>query len=83
LLGNASGFGQALVAEERKSLLCDDTGIPHLFLEVGKNRSVRGELLEQIKEGVAMGLRQPPGRPMAIMGDDDNCIDQSGGLNPE
>ena len=30
----------AIVAEERRSPLCDDTGIPHLFLEVGKNRSV-------------------------------------------
>ena len=44
----------ALVAEERHSPLCDDTGIPHLFLEVGKNKAVTGELLEQIKEGVAM-----------------------------
>lgn len=83
MLGNASGVGQALVAEEGKGPLCDNTGIPHLFLEIGKNRSVRGELLEQINEGVAMGLRQLPGRPMAIMGDDDNRIDQSGGLNPE
>ncbi len=73
----------ALVAEERKSPLCDDTGIPHLFLEVGKNRAITGELLEQIKEGVAMGLRQLPGRPMAIMGDDDARIDQSGGLSPD
>lgn len=73
----------ALVAEERRNPLCDDTGIPHLFLEVGKNRSVTGELLEQIKEGVAMGLRQLPGRPMAIMGDDFARIDQSGGLNKD
>lgn len=73
----------ALVAEERRSPLCDDTGIPHLFLEVGKNRTVTGELLEQIKEGVAMGLRQLPGRPMAIKGDDDARIDQSGGLNED
>jgi fumarate hydratase subunit alpha len=73
----------ALVAEERRSPLCDDTGIPHLFLEVGKNRSVTGELLEQIKEGVAMGLRQLPGRPMAIKGDDYARIDQSGGLNED
>ncbi len=71
----------ALVAEERRSPLCDDTGIPHLFLEVGKNRAVTGELLEQIKEGVAMGLRQLPGRPMAIKGDDYARIDQSGGLD--
>lgn len=73
----------ALVAEKNRSPLCDDTGIPHLFLEVGKNKVVTGELLEQIKEGVAMGLRQLPGRPMAIMGDDYHRIDQSGGLNPD
>lgn len=73
----------ALVAEERRSPLCDDTGIPHLFLEVGKNKAVTGELLEQIKEGVAIGLRQLPGRPMAIKGDDYARIDQSGGLNED
>lgn len=73
----------ALVAEERRSPLCDDTGIPHLFLEVGKNRSVSGEMMQEIMEGVEMGLRQLPGRPMAIMGDDNARIDQSGGLNPD
>ena len=73
----------ALVAEERRSPLCDDTGIPHLFLEVGKNRSVSGEMMQEIMEGVEMGLRQLPGRPMAIMGDDYARIDQSGGLNPD
>lgn len=73
----------AIVAEERRSPLCDDTGIPHLFLEVGKNRSVTGEMMQEIMEGVEMGLRQLPGRPMAIMGDDDARIDQSGGLNPD
>lgn len=73
----------ALVAEKKRSPLCDDTGIPHLFLEVGKNRVVTGEVLEQIKEGVAMGLRQLPGRPMAINGDDYARIDQSGGLNED
>jgi len=73
----------ALVAEERRSPLCDDTGIPHLFLEVGPDRNVSGELLQQIQEGVAMGLRQLPGRPMAIKGDDYARIDQSGGLNED
>ena len=73
----------ALVAEDRKSPLCDDTGIPHLFLEVGKNRSVSGEMMQEIMEGVEMGLRKLPGRPMAIMGDDYARIDQSGGLNPD
>lgn len=73
----------ALVAEENRSPLCDDTGIPHLFLEVGKNRVVTGELLEEIKEGVRQGLRQLPGRPMAIKGDEYARIDQSGGLNED
>lgn len=73
----------AIVAEKRRSPLCDDTGIPHLFLEVGSSRSVTGELLEQIKEGVALGLRKLPGRPMAIKGDDYARIDQSGGLDED
>ena len=73
----------ALVAEKNRSPLCDDTGIPHLFLEVGKNRVVSGELLEDIKEGIRQGLRQLPGRPMAIKGDDYARIDQSGGLDED
>jgi len=73
----------ALVAEERRSPLCDDTGIPHLFLEVGPNKAVTGALLEDIKEGVRQGLRQLPGRPMAIKGDDYARIDQSGGLDED
>lgn len=73
----------ALVAEERQGPLCDDTGIPHIFLEVGKNKSVTGELLEQINEGVRLGLQRLPGRPMAIKGDDYARIDQSGGLDED
>ena len=73
----------ALVAEDRLSPLCDDTGIPHLFLEVGPSRSVSGELLQQIQAGVALGLRRLPGRPMAIKGDDMQRIDQSGGLDAD
>lgn len=73
----------AIVAENNRGPLCDDTGIPHLFLEVGPNRQVTGELIEQIHAGIEKGLRELPGRPMAIMGDDMNRIDQSGGLNPD
>ena len=73
----------AMVAEKRRSPLCDDTGIPHLFLEAGPSRSVTGELLRQIQEGVAIGLRTLPGRPMAIKGDDYARIDQSGGLDED
>lgn len=73
----------ALVAEDRRSPLCDDTGIPHLFLEVGKKRVFTGEMMEAIQTGIREGLRRLPGRPMAIMGEDDQRIDQSGGLDPD
>lgn len=73
----------ALVAEKNHGPLCDDTGIPHLFLEVGSHCHVTGEIIEQIHSGVRMGLRKLPGRPMAIRGDDNARIDQSGGLDPD
>ena len=73
----------ALVAEKNRGPLCDDTGIPHLFLEVGPHRQVSGDLIQQIHAGVEKGLRELPGRPMAIMGDDMHRIDQSGGLDPD
>lgn len=71
----------ALVAEERRSPLCDDTGIPHLILEVGRNRCVSGEFLDAVYEGVREGLRQLPGRPMAILGDDVQRVEQRSGLD--
>lgn len=73
----------AMVASKRRSPLCDDTGIPHLYLEVGKNRTISGKDLEAIYEGVKQGLRKLPGRPMAIMGNDEQRLDQSGGLNSD
>ena len=73
----------AEAAQEQRSPLCDDSGIPHLLLEVGPNQAVTGRMLAAIKEGVAQGLRALPGRPMGIMGDDSHRIDQSGGLNPD
>lgn len=73
----------ALVAEKNQGPLCDDTGIPHLFLEVGPHCHVTGEIIEQIHSGIRMGLRKLPGRPMAIKGDDNARIDQSGGLDPD
>lgn len=76
-------LANAEVAEKNKSPLCDDTGIPHLVLEIGEDCSVTGRTLDAIREGVAKGLRKLPGRPMGIMGDDSHRIDQSGGLNPD
>lgn len=73
----------AEAAEKNQSPLCDDTGIPHLVLEVGENCAVTGRMLDAIREGVAEGLRKLPGRPMGIMGDHSHRIDQSGGLDPD
>lgn len=70
----------ALVAEKNKSPLCDDTGIPHLVLDVGPNCSVTGNLLESIKAGVQKGLRELPGRPMAVRGDDRCRMEQAQGM---
>lgn len=76
-------LANAEAAEENRSPLCDDTGIPHLVLEVGEDCAVTGRMLDAIKEGVKQGLRTLPGRPMGILGDDSHRIDQSGGLNPD
>lgn len=73
----------AEAAEQNRSPLCDDTGIPHLVLELGADCAVTGRMLDEIREGVRQGLRKLPGRPMGIMGDDSHRIDQSGGLNPD
>lgn len=70
-------------AERLKSPLCDDTGIPHLVLDVGDGIAITGALLDVIREGVEQGLRRLPGRPMGIMGGDVQRIDQSGGLDPD
>ena len=73
----------AEVAQCDRSPLCDDTGIPHVFIEVGPNRAVTGALLNAIQDGVREGLRTLPGRPMAIMGNDKERVDMSGGISPD
>jgi len=76
-------LNNAEVAEQNKSPLCDDTGIPHLILEAGKQKQIDGTLIEAMQDGIALGLKKLPGRPMAIMGDDIPRLDQSGGLSPD
>lgn len=73
----------AVVAERNASPLCDDTGIPHLLLEVGPNTAVTGNMLEAIKEGVRQGLRELPGRPMAVKGNDQERISQEIGMEED
>ncbi len=73
----------AEAAEKNRSPLCDDTGIPHLLLEVGPDAAVTGRTLDAIRDGVALGLGKLPGRPMGIKGNDSQRLDQSGGLDPD
>ena len=76
-------LANAEAAEANRGPLCDDTGIPHLVLEIGEDCAVTGTMLDAIKQGVAEGLRKLPGRPMGIMGGDAQRLDQSGGLDPD
>ena len=69
-----------MVAEETKFPLCDDTGIPHVIIEVGSEREITGRLLNQIHEGIKLGLNSLPARPMAVKGDETERIEQSKGL---
>lgn len=68
------------IASQKRSPLCDDTGIPHLFLEVGKNQHIGPKLMDAINEGVRLGLRTLPGRPMAVCGEGDVRLAQSDGM---
>lgn len=70
----------AEVAEKNVAPLCDDTGIPHVFVEVGSEAVLPGGWIGAIREGIAAGLRSMPGRPMAVKGDDVERIEQSRGL---
>lgn len=71
------------VAQKTRFPLCDDTGIPHVIIEIGDERQITGELLNQIHEGIALGLNNLPARPMAVKGSEVERIEQSQGLYDE
>ena len=73
----------AKIAMSNKVPLCDDTGIPHVLVELGSNTQFSSDLFNQIDEGVAAGLRKLPGRPMAVLGDDTERMEQSQGLHTD
>ncbi len=73
----------AEVAGKRGFPLCDDTGIPHLYLEVGDDLDLPKGWLSAIHEGVAQGLKTMPGRPMAVKGNDIERVEQSVGLSDD
>lgn len=68
------------IAEKNSSPLCDDTGIPHVILEIGDQLKLPAGWLNAIYSGIEQGLRLMPGRPMAVKGNDIDRIEQSKGL---
>lgn len=70
----------AKIAEEKKFPLCDDTGIPHVIVEIGTNVVLPGNFFENIELGIKKGLQKLPARPMAVRGEDIERIEQSKGL---
>lgn len=68
------------VAQKTKFPLCDDTGIPHVLVELGSDRQITGGMLGQIQEGIALGLNNLPARPMAVKGSEIERIEQIKGL---
>lgn len=70
----------ARVAEKNVSPLCDDTGTPHAFVEIGADVILSKGWLSAINNGVVKGLRTMPGRPMAVRGNPIERIEQSKGL---
>jgi len=70
----------AKIANKNKVPLCDDTGIPHVLVEIGENVSLPANLFEDIKAGIEKGLIELPARPMAVRGNGIQRIEQSKGL---
>ncbi|HTX60785.1 MAG TPA: fumarate hydratase [Methanobacterium sp.] len=60
--------------------LCDDTGIPHVLVEMGNEAVLPADFIKDIREGIKTGLKELPGRPMAVKGNDVERIEQSKGL---
>jgi fumarate hydratase subunit alpha len=73
----------AAKAKTKRLPLCDDTGIPHLFVEIGDEAVLPAGFFKALNEGVAEGLRILPGRPMAVKGSGVDRITQSKGLSEE
>ncbi|MGB9979701.1 fumarate hydratase [Methanobacterium sp.] len=70
----------AKIANKNKVPLCDDTGIPHVLVEIGENIRLPANFFEDIKQGIEKGLIELPARPMAARGNGIERIEQSKGL---
>jgi fumarate hydratase subunit alpha len=73
----------AAVAREKKFPLCDDTGIPHVVLQIGEQVRLTGKVFRAVAEGIREGLRILPGRPMAVRGDSLELLGQTLGMHDD
>jgi fumarate hydratase subunit alpha len=71
----------ATIAEEKRHYpLCNDTGTPHVYVEIGENAALYPGFFGSVLEGVRKGLRDLPARPMAVKGGPMERIAQQKGL---
>jgi fumarate hydratase subunit alpha len=70
----------AEIASKNKVPLCDDTGVPHVLIEVGREVNLAPGFFEDINNGIEAGLKELPARPMAVKGNSIERIEQSQGL---
>ncbi len=54
------------VSKARKVPICQDTGIPIFFLEIGRNLSLDFDIYDAITEGVRIATKEIPLRPNAV-----------------
>ncbi len=65
----------ATIAAKKRYPLCDDTGIPHVIIEIGNRVKLQENWLQAVQEGIAAGLNEMPGRPMAVKGNEKERIE--------
>jgi len=70
----------ALLAERNGTVLCDDSGVPHVYIEIGDEIAVDGRFFQAITEGIQQGLRDMPARSMAVKGEPLARLAQTEGL---
>lgn len=73
----------AEAAEQHRSALCDDTGTPHPFLEIGDEAVLPAGFLPAVEAGIRKGLNAVPTRPMGVRGTELERISQCRGLYDE
>ena len=76
-------LANAKVAEDKSYALCDDTGTPHVFVEIGERCVLPAGWMRWILEGIKQGMASVPTRPMAVRGDAGQRVGQELGLYDE